>query len=402
MSDGLQNGRLKLLDGVKIVSLSAFLIGPAAAQYLADMGADVVKVEEPSRGPHERHWSGADTYLNGVSAFFLMSNRNVRSVAVDLKTEEGRAIAIDLCRGADAVITNFRPPVTERLGLDYESLRAENPSLVYACATGYGSDSPYRDLPGQDLLLQAMMGMAASTGTDGPPVAAGSAVVDQHAAALLAMGVLAALFHRALTGEGQRVEVTMAQSAIDLQAEAYTYQMNGSDLRRPDHGLATTFHEAPYGFYEVTDGYVALSISPLALISEALGDPEQLEPYLDPALRFSERAAIYDALSPLVADYSKEELVSLLREHGVWCAPVNSFEDAIADPAVMHLSPFAEFAHEEAGQVRVPGLPLRFSSGAAEVTRVPPDLGEHTDEVLESLGYDEDRVAALRGEGVIR
>jgi crotonobetainyl-CoA:carnitine CoA-transferase CaiB-like acyl-CoA transferase len=402
MKDGVDTEPLKLLDGVKIVSFSAFLIGPAAAQYLADMGADVVKVEEPSRGPHERHWSGADTYLNGISAFFLMSNRNVRSIAIDLKSDEGRGVAIDLCRGADVVITNFRPPVMERLGLDYESLRAENPSLVYACATGYGSDGPYRDLPGQDLLLQAMMGMAASTGTEGPPVAAGSAVVDQHAAALLAMGVLSALFHRAVTGEGQRVEVTMAQSAIDLQAEAYTYQMNGNNLRRPDHGLATTFHEAPYGFYEVTDGYVALSISPLATISEALDDPPQLEPYLDPALRFSERAAIYDALSPLVADYSKEELVSLLRGHGVWCAPVNSFEEAIADPAVEHLSPFAEFDHAEAGQVRVPGLPLAFSSGAAGVTRVPPDLGEHTDEVLESLGYDEDRVAELRGEGVIR
>ena len=393
---------LKLLEGVRIVSLSAFLIGPAAAQYLADMGADVVKIEEPSRGPHERHWSGADTFPNGVSAFFLMSNRNVRSVAVNLKSDAGRQIVQELCREADAVITNFRPPVMERLGLDYDSLRAENASLVYGCASGYGSESPHRDLPGQDLLLQAITGMAASTGTEGPPNAAGSAVIDQHAASLLAMGVLSALYHRAVTGEGQRVEVTMAEAAIDLQAEAYTYQLSGTDLQRPSHGLATTFHEAPYGFYEVSDGYVALSISPIALISEALGNPPELEPFLDPAVSFSRRAEIYDALSPLLTGYSKVELISLLRASGVWCAPVNSIEEAIADPVMEHLDPFHEFDHPRAGKVRVPGHPINYSSGTAALTRQPPDLGEHTGEVLGSLGYDETKVANLRDEGVIR
>lgn len=393
---------LKLLEGVRVVCFTGFLIGPAAAQYLADMGADVVKVEEPTRGPHERRWAGADTFRNGVSAFFLMTNRNVRSIGLDLKSEKGRSLAVDLCREADAVITNFRPPVLEKLKLDYDSLRVENPSLVYACASGYGSDSPDRDLPGQDLLLQAMMGMAASTGSEGPPVAAGSAVVDQHAAALLAMGVLGALYRHAITGEGQRVEVTMAQAAIDLQSEAFTYHLSGTDLSRPEHGLATSFHEAPYGFYEVSDGYVALSISPIAQISEALGNPPELEPYLEPELRFSERAAIYDALSPLLKGYSKEELVTLLRDHGVWCAPVNSFDETLADPAVTHLRPFLEFDHPRAGTVQVPGHPVRYSSGRADVTRVPPDHGEHTDEVLAGLGYDEERISALREEGVIK
>lgn len=398
----MSDSPLKLLDGVKIVSLSAFLIGPAAAQYLADMGADVVKIEEPSRGPHERHWSGADTYLNGISAFFLLSNRNVRSVALNLKSEAGREVAVELCREADAVITNFRPPVLEKLGLDYESLREQNPSLVYGCASGYGSDSPYRDLPGQDLLLQATTGMAASTGSAGPPIAAGSAVVDQHAASLLAMGVLSGLYNRAVTGEGQRVEVTMVQAALDLQSEAYAYHLNGSDLSRPENGLATTFHEAPYGFYPVVDGYVALSISPLAKISEALGNPPELEPYLDPAVRFSERAAIYDALQPLLTGYAKADLLALLREHGVWCAPVNDFAEALADPIVSHLEPIAEIDHPEAGKVGVVGHPLIYSSGRAAVTQVPPAHGEHTDEVLTSLGYDEGRISNLREEGVIR
>jgi crotonobetainyl-CoA:carnitine CoA-transferase CaiB-like acyl-CoA transferase len=394
---------LRLLDGVRVAAFATFLIGPAAVQYLADMGADVVKVEEPRVGPHERHWSGASTFLHETSVFFLMSNRNMRSIAVDLKDPRGRSVALDLCRDVDVVVSNFRPAVMERLGLDYETLRSERPDLIYASASGYGTDSPYRELPGQDLLLQAISGLASVTGTaDQPPVAAGAAVVDQHAASLLALGILGALHRRTVTGEGQQLEVTMVQAALDLQAEPYAYHLNGGSLERPRTGLATSYHEAPYGFYEVSDGHVAISLSPLASISRALGDPPELGPYLDPALVHERREEIYAALSPLVAPFTRASLVELLRGHDVWCAPANSYDEALADPGVAHLDPVLEFEHPDAGPVRVMRHPIRYSSGAAGVSRVPPGLGEHTDDVLADLGYDAERVAELRDGGVVR
>jgi crotonobetainyl-CoA:carnitine CoA-transferase CaiB-like acyl-CoA transferase len=393
--------RLELLADVRVVAFTTFLIGPAATQYLADMGADVIKVEEPHRGPHERHWSGASTFLNDVSVFFLMSNRNVRSVGLDLKHPQGRQAALDLCADADVVVTNFRPGVMERLGLGWDDLREIKPDLIWACASGYGSDSPFRDLPGQDLLVQSISGLPSVSGrADGPPVAAGAAIVDQHSATLLALGVLGALHHRDVTGEGQRVEVTMVQAALDLQAEALSYHLNGGGLRRPATGLATSYHEGPYGFYAVEDGHVALSMSPIRLISEALGEPPSLQPFLDPADAFARREQIYDALAPLLRPYTRAGLVELLRSHGVWCAPVNSWDEMPDDPVVAHLDPIKVMDDPRAGEVRVVGHPLSFSSGEAAV-RGAPALGEHTEQVLAAAGYDAQALARLREERVI-
>jgi crotonobetainyl-CoA:carnitine CoA-transferase CaiB-like acyl-CoA transferase len=394
--------QLALLADVKIVAFTTFLIGPAATQYLADMGADVVKVEEPHRGPHERHWSGAGTFLDDVSVFFLMSNRNVRSVGLDLKHPRGRQAALDLCRDADVVVTNFRPGVMERLGLGYEALREQKPDLIWACASGYGSDGPFSDLPGQDLLVQSISGLPSVSGSaGGPPIPTGAAIVDQHSATLLALGILGALHHRDVTGEGQRVEVTMVQAALDLQAEALSYHLNGGELRRPSNGLASSYHEGPYGFYAVQDGYVALSMSPIARISAALGDPTELQALLDPADAFARREEIYAALAPLLRGHARAELVELLRSHGVWCAPVNSWDEMPDDPIVAQLDPFERFEHPQAGAVRVVRHPIAYSSGTAAVRRTPPGLGEHTDEVLGAAGYDADELARLREERVV-
>ncbi|TWF75016.1 crotonobetainyl-CoA:carnitine CoA-transferase CaiB-like acyl-CoA transferase [Pseudonocardia hierapolitana] len=393
---------LRLLDGVRIVAFATFLIGPAAVQYLADMGADVIKIEEPSRGPHERHWAGAGTFVNGVSAFFLMSNRNMRSVAIDLKSDAGRAAALDLCAGADVVVSNFRPEVMTRLGLDYATLSARKPDLIYASASGFGVESPYRHLPGQDLILQSMTGLAAMTGPAGAPIAAGAAVVDQHAAALLAMGILAALHHRQATGEGQQLETTMVQAALDLQSEAYALHLNGAKLARPERTLATAYHEAPYGFYAVSDGYIALSMSPIARISEALGGPPELAPYLDPTTAFSQRQEIADALAPLLTRFTRDDLLALLREHGIWCAPVNDYAEALEDPIVEWLDPVAGFTHPQAGEVRVVKHPITYGTGSFAVRQVPAELGEHTREVLAEAGYTDERIDALAREGVVR
>jgi crotonobetainyl-CoA:carnitine CoA-transferase CaiB-like acyl-CoA transferase len=393
---------LELLSGIRIVAFTQFLLGPAAAQYLADMGADVIKVEEPTAGPHERRWAGAESFVNGVSSFFMLAHRNVRSIGIDLKSEDGREIARRLCLDADVVLVNFRPGVMERLGLEYEELSRENPGLIYACASGYGSDSPHRSLPGQDLLLQATSGLAGVTGpSTGPPVAAGAAVVDQHAASLLAMGILGALHARGKSGQGQRLEVTMVEAALDLQSEPLVYHMNGATVQRPSVPLASSFHEAPYGFYPVQDGHVVLSLSPMKLISEVLGDPEALQPFLSPSAAFEHREEIYEALSPLLTAFTKSELLERFRERGIWCAPVNSYDEALADEAVAYLEPVQELDHPTAGNVKVLRHPIRFGSGQAGVRRMPPELGEHTDEVLQEVGYQKDEISMLRESGAV-
>jgi crotonobetainyl-CoA:carnitine CoA-transferase CaiB-like acyl-CoA transferase len=392
---------VEILKDVKIVAFTQFLLGPASVQYLADLGADVVKVEPPGRGAYERSWSGGGTFVNGVSAFFLLANRNLRSATFDLKHPEGRDAALRLAASADVVVDNFRPGVLERLGLGYEQLKQKRPDLIYACGSGYGSDSPYRDLPGQDLLLQAMSGLAAATGRDGePPTPAGAAVVDQHAATLLAMGILAALHHRQRTGEGQRVEVTMVQAALDLQLEPLAYHLNKGMVRRPSAPLGSSFHEAPYGIYPTSDGYLAISLSPVATLAEALGNPEELQPYLDRELALSHREEIYRALSPLLRNTPTSELIELLRSHGVWCAPVNDYDAVLADPVITHLDPFLHLDHPQAGPVTLLKHPVRYSAGEPSVRRLPPSIGEHTEDVLHELGYPEDKIAELRAAGI--
>jgi crotonobetainyl-CoA:carnitine CoA-transferase CaiB-like acyl-CoA transferase len=292
--------------------------------------------------------------------------------------------------------------VLDRLGLGWDELCRRRPDLIYACGSGYGSEGPHRHLPGQDLLLQAISGLAAATGRTGePPTPAGAAIVDQHAAALLAMGVLAALHHRARTGEGQKVEVTMLQAALDLQLEPIVYHLNGGLVQRPEPPLASGFHEAPYGIYPTADGFLALSLSPIARVAEALGNPEALDTYLDPAVALTEREDIYRALAPLLADRCTAEMVDLLREFGVWCAPVNDYDAMLADPVVKHVDPLLHFEHPNAGPVTVLKHPVRYSSGEPEVRRTPPALGADTDTVLGEVGYTAQQISQLRDAGVV-
>jgi crotonobetainyl-CoA:carnitine CoA-transferase CaiB-like acyl-CoA transferase len=208
---------LAVLSGVRVLSFTQFLLGPSGVQFLADLGADVVKIEPPGGRLWERNWSGSNLFLNGVSAFFLLAHRNQRSLTLDLKKPEALEVARRLVERADVLVQNFRPGVMERLGLGSEQARAWNPRLVYVSASGYGGQSPYRDRPGQDLLMQAVSGLASISGRAGqPPTAVGTAVIDQHGAALLAMGVLAALLERARTGQGLDVDVSMVRAALDL------------------------------------------------------------------------------------------------------------------------------------------------------------------------------------------
>jgi crotonobetainyl-CoA:carnitine CoA-transferase CaiB-like acyl-CoA transferase len=389
------------LTGVKIISLTHFLQGPSGVQFLADLGADVIKVEPPGRGAWERHWSGANTYLNGESLFYLLANRNQRSVTLNLKSEAGKAVLRRMIRSSDVLVENFRPGVLERLGFGYEAVAAENPRLVYCSCSGYGPDGPYRDHPGQDLLVQALSGLAWISGrTDDPPTPVGTAVVDQHAAALIAIGVLAALRRRDQAGKGGRVDITLLSAALDLQIEPLTYYLNGGRLKpRSRAGIPDIFHEAPYGVYRTRDGWIAISMTPLSRLAEVTGSPALANFQEDES--FERREEIAEVVAEAVATRTTQEWLTAFRPAGIWSAPVNDYSQVVADPQVLWNRCFLEFDHPRAGDVRVLNHPIRYDGNPPPLRRRPPLLGEDTADVLRELGYSSAEVEKLRADGVV-
>ena len=264
---------MSLIEGMRVVRFCHYLQGPAAAQYLADLGADVIKVE-PLGGAFERHWSGGRSYVEGVSAFHLAVNRNKRSIAIDLKNAAARPVLDRMIDWADVVMENFRPGVMERNGLGYDTLKSRKPSIIFASASAYGPTGPAAKRPGQDLLMQARTGLAAVTGAPSRgPTVVGAAVIDQHGAALLAMGILAAYVRQLKTGVGTRVEASLFQAGIDLQIEAITKwfhkNVEGDALERAPN-VGSWYHDAPYGPYACRDGALVLSMNDAHKLAEAL------------------------------------------------------------------------------------------------------------------------------------
>jgi len=392
---------LAILAGVRVVSFTQFLLGPSGVQFLADLGADVVKIEPPGGRLWERNWSGADVFKNGVSVFFLLAHRNQRSLTLDLKHPEGRAVARRLVERADVIVQNFRPGVMARHGLDWETTKSLNPRLIYVSASGYGESSPYRDRPGQDLLMQGVSGLASISGrADQPPTAVGTAVIDQHGATLLALGVLGALLERHRTGQGAHVEVSMLRAALDLQIESATYFLNGARLDKTRTPLASTFHPPPYGIYPTCDGHLILSMSPLAQLADALELPA-LREVARPGWNFESRETVARMLEPVIRTRTTAEWIERLVPKGVWAAAVNDYAATFADPAVQAADAVEEIRHPIAGPVKLLRFPLEFSSGRAGVRRLPPACGEHTDEILKQLGYDSAAIARLRDDRAV-
>jgi len=391
-----------LLSGIRVISFNHFLMGPMGIQYLADLGADVIAVE-PIEGAFQRKWSGADKTVDGQSMLFLCGNRNKRSVALDLKSPAGREIAQKLVDGADVMAENFRPGVIEKLGLGYDAVKASNPRIVYASASGYGADGPYVERPGQDLMIQALSGLAAITGSvvDGAR-AVGVSAVDHHGAALLALGILAGLMGRVTSWTGCRVDVNLLSAAIDLQAESFTTYFNGArpgTVRQPRH-LATWYHPAPYGIYATKDGHIAISMGSLKALGEALDEAELAA--TSESDNFVRRDEIAARVAARVAPQTTSALERTLTKHGVWNAPVNAYVAVEADPQVRHNGTFVTLPVATGAPITLVAHPNRYDGKAPDVRMPPQPLGAQTAEVLTELGYSATEIAGFARTGVIR
>lgn len=389
-----------MLNGIKVISFTHFLQGPSAVQMLADIGADVIKIEPP-KGAFERGWAGFDAFQEGVSIFYLLGNRNQRAIQLDLRNEQAREVVRRLIAEADVLVENYRPGVLGKMGFGYEDAKKINPRLVYCSCTGYGSTGPYQKRPGQDLLLQAMSGMAMLSG-DGAsaPMPVGSAIVDQHAAVLAAFGVLAALHQREHTGKGCMVESNLLNAALDLQIEPFTYYLNKGPLwKRSSPAMGSRFHPAPYGVYRTADGWIAVSLTTTAKLGAALDSPE-LSAFEHPKDPVRHRDEIHQLVARSLQAITTEAAQRVFDEQDIWWAPVNDYEQVEADPQVAHNGVVMKVDHPKAGPVRLMAHPVRYDGKAPELRRMPPALGEHTREVLAEAGYSPQEIERLLADGV--
>jgi crotonobetainyl-CoA:carnitine CoA-transferase CaiB-like acyl-CoA transferase len=390
-----------LLDGIKVVSFCHFLQGPAAAQYLADMGADVIKVE-PTGGAHERHWSGANVFVEGVSGFYLCANRNKRSIAIDLKSSEGKEVARRLIADADIVMENFRPGVFAKLGFDQQTLDELNPSLIFASASGYGSTGPMAQKPGQDILIQAHSGLISVTGTpERAPTPVGCAVADQHGGALLAMGILGALVRRFRDGKGTRVEGSLINAGIDLQGEALVNFFAGGfdrSILKREKNLATWFHEAPYGVYPVQDGHVVISLCKTEDLAAALdSDDLRSAVTLD---RYADRDEYARRLNAATGKFSMAEIADRLDRQGIWWAPVKHYDELLSDPQLIQAEVFRKITIR-GRTIHLVNHPNRYDGQVPGIRVLALEIGEHSREILGELEFSAAEIEALIQSNVV-
>lgn len=369
------------LEGLRVLDLSRVLAGPYATMTLADLGADVIKIEHPERGDDTRGWG--PPFVGGESAYFLSTNRNKRSVGVDLKSEEGLARVKKLAEGADVLIENMRRGALEKLGLGYETLKETNPDLVYCSITGFGP-GPDEERPGYDFLIQARAGIMGITGwPDGEPTKVGVAIADMVCGLYASNAILAALHRRGETGEGARIEVPLFESTLSwLGNRAQEYLVTGEDVGRLGNEHPTI---TPYQTFETSDKPIAVAVgndAQFVRLCEAVGREDLAgdERYATNAYRVEHRGELRDALQNTFSGRSAEAWIEVVRRAGVPCGPVNSLADVFEDEHVRESGILREVEHPAAGTLELLSSPVLVDGERPGVRRPPPMLGEHTED----------------------
>jgi crotonobetainyl-CoA:carnitine CoA-transferase CaiB-like acyl-CoA transferase len=372
---------------------------------LGDLGADVIKVERPGVGDETRSW-GPPFAAPGESAYFICTNRNKRSITVNLKTPEGVAIIKDLALKSDVLLENFPPGTTERLGIDYGIVRDVNPRLIYCSITGFGPDGPYKNRTGYDVVASALGGLVGITGEpEGPPVKVGVAITDVCTGLSAHGAICAALYAREKTGKGQQISLSLLETQVAaLVNMASSYLISGQIPQRWG-----TAHEAivPYQGFQVRDKHIIIAAGNNKLwgkLCKVLGAPELVEApnFATNPLRVKNRKACIDRLTSLLQTKTAEEWVDLLNAEGVPCAPINTMDAVFSDPQVLHRKMLVEVDHPSAGKIKMAGIPVKYSGTEATIRQPPPRLGEHTNEILtDFLEFDQLRLDDYRERGII-
>ena len=396
----------KPLNGVRIIDLTHMLSGPYGAMILADLGADVIKVE-PLAGEGTRKLLAQDpkNSIDGMGAYFLTLNRNKRSVCIDLKSEDGLALFYELVKESDIVINNFGPGVPQRLKIDHTTLSRHNPRIITCSVTGFGSNGPRHKRPAFDQVAQAVGGGMSITGTDPDnPVRAGIPIGDLGGGAVSVMGILAALYERERSGEGQDVDISMVDCQISLlNYMATMFFLSGED----PHPIGNShFVHVPYNSYRVADGFIIIAVITDNFwhnLKEVVNIPEFETPRYDTQPgRLADKDFIDGQLNAVFATNTQAHWLEQLEARRIPCAPINTFSQALTDPQVLHRNMVVDLQHPNGQTTQAPGSPLKFSRSNEESFTSPPLKGEHTDDVLGGLlRLDAEQIAALRERQVV-
>ncbi len=391
---------MKALDGVKVLDLARLLPGNFCTLLLADYGADVLKIEDTDRGDYGRWFPPC---VRTQSAYFLGLNRNKKSMRLNLKTDEGKAIFMQLAQKSDIILEGFRPGVTDRLGIGYGAVRTVNPEIIYCSISGFGQDGPYRDKVGHDINYIGIGGILGITGhRDGPPVIPASQIADIGAGGMMAtIGILMALVHRRKTGKGQYIDISMLDGIVSWLSHFASKYFTDGEI--PERGGMMLNGQFPcYRVYKAKDGkYItigALEEKFWKNLCRALGR-EDLTPHQ--YATGSQGGEVVSQLEKVFLTKSRDEWVEYLEDFEICHGPVNDFQETFSDPQVLHRKMVLEVDHPTEGRIKHLGFPIRFSETPGQIRLLSPGYGEHTRQVLQELGYSDSKIEALEKSGVI-